>query len=426
MIACPGGDFCALANARSIPMAAAITERFADLDELYDIGDIDLHISGCINSCGHHHSGHIGILGVDKDGTEWYQVTLGGSDGSTVSGALGAGQGDRPVVRRRRSARRGRGRDRHLPRASAPPANASSTPYAASASTPFKAAANAVRRSTAHAALMRMQTAQQTPMRFIDIHRDPGMPSAARTARPVSITPAPHLLLDAGAVARGARTLAGDDAGRACVLANDADVEDTRGRPAAARRWWCCSSRSGPTAAPTARPGCCARATASQGEVRAIGEVLVDMLPLLQRTGFDAVQLRPDQSIDAAERALGFFPGHYQGDVPQPRPLFARDLARRSAGRSRDGAELFAGQGHLMHERHRPVCPRHRGLRRARGPCRGGAAERPPPSMPAASCRPPAWAPKTWCVTDLIARHGLPIAGRARWTPASCTPRRWR
>ncbi len=87
MIACPGGDFCGLANARSIPVAEAITERFADLDELHDIGDIDLHISGCINSCGHHHSGHIGILGVDKDGAEWYQVTLGGSDGSTLSGA---------------------------------------------------------------------------------------------------------------------------------------------------------------------------------------------------------------------------------------------------------------------------------------------------------------------------------------------------
>jgi sulfite reductase (NADPH) hemoprotein beta-component len=87
MIACPGGDFCALANARSIPLAAQITERFADIDELNDIGEIDLHISGCINSCGHHHSGHIGILGVDKDGAEWYQLTLGGADGSTNSGA---------------------------------------------------------------------------------------------------------------------------------------------------------------------------------------------------------------------------------------------------------------------------------------------------------------------------------------------------
>ena len=86
MIACPGGDFCALANARSIPVAEAITERYQDLDELDDLGEIDLHISGCINSCGHHHSGHIGILGVDKDGSEWYQVTVAGSDGSTISG----------------------------------------------------------------------------------------------------------------------------------------------------------------------------------------------------------------------------------------------------------------------------------------------------------------------------------------------------
>jgi sulfite reductase (NADPH) hemoprotein beta-component len=92
MIACPGGDLCALANARSIPVAAAITERFEDIDELEDIGDIDLHISGCINSCGHHHSGHIGILGVDKDGAEWYQLTLGGSDGTTASGDTVAGK----------------------------------------------------------------------------------------------------------------------------------------------------------------------------------------------------------------------------------------------------------------------------------------------------------------------------------------------
>ena len=92
MIACPGGDFCDLANARSLPVAAAITARYQDLDELYDLGEIDLHISGCINSCGHHHSGHIGILGVDKDGKEWYQVGLGGSDGSALSGAPVAGK----------------------------------------------------------------------------------------------------------------------------------------------------------------------------------------------------------------------------------------------------------------------------------------------------------------------------------------------
>src|SRR5439155_26377304 len=92
MIACPGGDFCALANARSIPIAATITERFDDLDELYDIGDLDLHISGCMNSCGHHHSGHIGVLGVDKDGKEWYQISVGGSDGSRLSGTAVPGK----------------------------------------------------------------------------------------------------------------------------------------------------------------------------------------------------------------------------------------------------------------------------------------------------------------------------------------------
>ncbi|MCZ4315505.1 nitrite/sulfite reductase [Comamonadaceae bacterium G21597-S1] len=92
MIACPGGDFCSLANARSLPIAEAVTERYQDLDELHDIGEIDLHISGCINSCGHHHSGHIGILGVDKDGKEWYQVTLGGADGSNLSGPATPGK----------------------------------------------------------------------------------------------------------------------------------------------------------------------------------------------------------------------------------------------------------------------------------------------------------------------------------------------
>jgi len=91
-IACPGGDYCALANARSLPLAAEIAERYQDIDELEELGEIDLHISGCINSCGHHHSGHIGILGVDKDGTEWYQLTLGGGDGTKLAGGTVAGK----------------------------------------------------------------------------------------------------------------------------------------------------------------------------------------------------------------------------------------------------------------------------------------------------------------------------------------------
>ncbi|MGZ8304906.1 MAG: nitrite/sulfite reductase [Telluria sp.] len=82
MICCPGGDFCSLANAKSIPIAAAITERFQDIDFQHDIGDIEINMSGCINACGHHHIGSIGILGVDKDGSEWYQVSIGGAQGN--------------------------------------------------------------------------------------------------------------------------------------------------------------------------------------------------------------------------------------------------------------------------------------------------------------------------------------------------------
>jgi len=85
MIVCPGGDFCSLANAKSLPIAAAIAEQFEDLDYLFDLGDLSINISGCINSCGHHHVANIGILGVDKDGTEWYQITLGGEQGNDTA-----------------------------------------------------------------------------------------------------------------------------------------------------------------------------------------------------------------------------------------------------------------------------------------------------------------------------------------------------
>ncbi|WP_442490062.1 nitrite/sulfite reductase [Halomonas litopenaei] len=85
LICCPGGDYCALANAKSIPVAQAIQERFDSLDFLYDLGPLDLNISGCMNACGHHHVGHIGILGVDKKGEEYYQISLGGSQGNESS-----------------------------------------------------------------------------------------------------------------------------------------------------------------------------------------------------------------------------------------------------------------------------------------------------------------------------------------------------
>ncbi|EXI75278.1 MAG TPA: nitrite/sulfite reductase [Candidatus Accumulibacter phosphatis] len=85
IICCPGGDLCALANARSVPIADAVNEKFDDLDYLYDIGDISLNISGCMNSCGHHHVANIGILGVDKHDEEWYQITVGGQQGNAAA-----------------------------------------------------------------------------------------------------------------------------------------------------------------------------------------------------------------------------------------------------------------------------------------------------------------------------------------------------
>ena len=91
IVCCPGGDFCSLANAKSIPVAEAIQRRFEDLDHLHDIGELDLNISGCMNACGHHHVGHIGILGVDKNGEEWYQIEIGGNQGETRTGKLHPG-----------------------------------------------------------------------------------------------------------------------------------------------------------------------------------------------------------------------------------------------------------------------------------------------------------------------------------------------
>jgi sulfite reductase (NADPH) hemoprotein beta-component len=88
IISCPGGDFCSLANAKSIPVAQAIQERFDDLDYLHDIGELDLNISGCMNACGHHHVGHIGILGVDKNGEEWYQIEIGGNQAPASLGKV--------------------------------------------------------------------------------------------------------------------------------------------------------------------------------------------------------------------------------------------------------------------------------------------------------------------------------------------------
>ena len=93
IICCPGLDYCALANTRSIPIAQRIAKRFSDLDRQKRVGELKIKISGCINACGHHHVGHIGILGVDRKGEEFYQITLGGSGDETTSIGEIAGRG---------------------------------------------------------------------------------------------------------------------------------------------------------------------------------------------------------------------------------------------------------------------------------------------------------------------------------------------
>jgi sulfite reductase (NADPH) hemoprotein beta-component len=100
IIACPGLDYCALANARSIPVAQRISERFADGERQREVGELKIKISGCINACGHHHAGHIGILGVDRKGEEFYQVTLGGSgdENAAIGEIVGKGFSSEDVV----------------------------------------------------------------------------------------------------------------------------------------------------------------------------------------------------------------------------------------------------------------------------------------------------------------------------------------
>ena len=136
IIACPGLDYCALANARSIPIAQEIAERFATPARQHDIGELKIKISGCINACGHHHVGHIGILGVDKKGEEFYQITLGGSgdEDAALGKIIGPGFDGRGVVDAVET------HGRAYRRAAPAPASASSTPTAASAWQPFKEA----------------------------------------------------------------------------------------------------------------------------------------------------------------------------------------------------------------------------------------------------------------------------------------------
>ena len=277
MIACPGGDFCALANARSIPIAEAITERYQDLDELDDLGEIDLHISGCINSCGHHHSGHIGILGVDKDGKEWYQVTLGGSDGSALSGAAQPGKVVGPsfsaaevpevieaVLNTYRDTARGR---RDLHRRAAPRRH------------------RALQGGGQRRALQgRGGGSMNKTLRILSAeeHVDDGEPNVLQLpndADPLAIE----------------------------VCLDDVDRIDlnfpkfTDGR--AYSQAFLLRRRLG-----------------FKGDIRATGDVLIDQLVQMERTGFSSAVLKEGVDASAAQRQFDRFAAFYQGDAVQTAP----------------------------------------------------------------------------------------------------------
>jgi uncharacterized protein (DUF934 family) len=179
-------------------------------------------------------------------------------------------------------------------------------------------------------------------MQFIDLHKDRWHALGGEDGPPVSINPAPHLLLD---LAQWHAVRAQWPAGLAVglKLANDADVEEV----AAELPRFSLVALNFPKWV-DGRAYSQARLLRSRyrfkGEVRAIGEVLVDMVPLLARTGFDSAVLRSDQSIDAAERALAFFRGHYQGDVQDNRPLFALPAGTADA-LAREPVREFVNQG---------------------------------------------------------------------------------
>ena len=327
MIACPGGDFCSLANARSIPIANALIERHQDLDELYDIGDIDLHISGCINSCGHHHSGHIGILGVDKDGKEWYQISLGGSDGSTLSGDSIAGKVIGPVVRGRRGGRRDGVADRDLPRGARLAGRALHRHGAPRRARALQAGGE---RGTPRDCPRRPPAERlRSAMNFIDAHHDAWRLIAGEDG------PVPHPDPRRDALLTLAQWHAVRDSWPAgmntgVIVPNDTDIEvlgpDLPRLSLVVLQFPKWTDGRAYTQGRLLR-----RRFRFTGQVRATGEVLVDMVPLLARTGFDAAQLRSDQSLESARRALGFFPGHYQGDAQEPQPWFARALSADGA-----------------------------------------------------------------------------------------------
>ena len=285
MICCPGLDFCSLANAGSIDVAKLINERFDDFDYVYDLGEIDIKMSGCMNACGHHHVGNIGILGVDKSGEEWYQIThwrrRGREGGARArhralrTEARGCGEHRAPVGGVRRRAARGRA----LPRHRAPPRRQAVQGEGVCRDGCCVTAASSrtigARRATAPCA-----TTRPLIVTFAD-----GRPNA-----------------DAGCPVRG----------RLGVVLEPADeverlVPDLARFASGRRR----TSRAPAKAAATPRDGCCASDSASARSCAPAAAIRRDQVFFLARCGFNSFEL-PESELEGAAAALSTFSAAYQ------------------------------------------------------------------------------------------------------------------
>ena len=269
IIACPGLDYCALANARAIPIAQA-HRRDASPTRTgpRQIGELKIKITGCINACGHHHVGHIGILGVDKKGEEFYQLTLGGSAAEDAEARqdprarpLPADQGGR---RRRRP---GRGLSARAPAT----ASASSTPSAASAS----------RRSR--------RPSMPTLIRWRDGRAEAAEDPFTAVADDEPI-PRGDVIISLPRFQQRRRAAAGRGPQASACASRPTRRWRTSPTTCRASRWWRWCSPSSATARPIPRRRCCASATAIKGEVRAVGDVLREQARFMVRCGFDAFE----------------------------------------------------------------------------------------------------------------------------------------
>ena len=350
IVCCPGGDFCSLANAKSIPIAEAIQRRFDDLDYLHDIGELDLNISGCMNACGHHHVGHIGMLGVDKNGSEWYQVTIGGTQGEHA--AIGKVIG--PSFAARRNARRHRAADRDVRRHPAR-GRALRRHRAPRRHRPLQGAR--LCRSSLGAA--RSSTDACTLVREAGSLAD--LPEATPVIVPLALWTQRARRADRARrrrrVARAGRRSGGARRRRRVLPVIAIDFPEVHRRPRLLDRRACCASA-------TAIAASCARsATSSATSSTTCAQV-----------GFDAFALRDGKDAGDALRASAISPTATRS--PQSRTPWFRRAWRQRRPATRGGAPNDAGATH----RRRGRGPRARSPPRMRRPCSRAAS-----------------APRTWC-----------------------------